>query len=71
MGKNLDPGSRIRIKVFLTKKLKDPVCSSRILALNFFSIPDPGIKKAPVPGSGSATYRMRSLLYNSTVSFYQ
>jgi len=54
MGKNLDPGSRIRIKVFLTKKLKDPVCSSRILALNFFSIPDPGIKKAPVPGSGSA-----------------
>jgi hypothetical protein len=56
--------SRIRIKEFeygiLTQKLflssqkYDPGCSSRIRIL-IFSIPDPGVKKAPDPGSGSAT----------------
>ncbi len=62
-----DPGSRIRIhikEVFLTKKLflsslkYDPECSSRIQIriLIFYPswIPDPGVKKAPDPGSGTA-----------------
>ncbi len=55
----LHPGSRILIKEFkyfypqkskkwfLSSKKYDPGCLSRI--------PDPGVKKAPNPGSGSAT----------------
>jgi hypothetical protein len=52
--------SRIRIKefkyfnpknLFLSSRKYDPGCSSRIRIL----IPDTGVKKAPDPGSGSAT----------------
>jgi hypothetical protein len=52
------PGSRIRIKeLFLSSRKYDPGCSSRIRILIFYPspIPDPGFKKAPDPGSGSAT----------------
>jgi hypothetical protein len=64
----LYPGSRIRIKEFkcfnpkkwfLSSRKYDPGCSSRIpdTDADFYSsrIPDPGVKKAPDPGSGSAT----------------
>ncbi len=58
--------SRIRIKEFkyfnpeiwsLSSRKYDPGCSSRIRILTFYPsrIPDPGLKKAPDPGSGSAT----------------
>jgi hypothetical protein len=65
------PGSRILIKEFkyfnpkkakkwfLSSKKYDPGCSSRILDPNAYfrpsRIPDQGVKKAPNPGSGSAT----------------
>jgi hypothetical protein len=64
------PGSRIRIiefmyfnpkKWFLRSRKYDPGCSSRIRIPDLdpdcypSRIPDPGVKKAPVPGSGSAT----------------
>jgi hypothetical protein len=44
-------------KWFLSSRKYDPVCSSRIRMLTFYPsrIPDPGVKKAPDPGSGSAT----------------
>jgi hypothetical protein len=57
------PGSRIRIKEFKYFKPKKlflrcrkyvPGCSSRIRILIFYH-QDPGVKKAPDPGSGSAT----------------
>ncbi len=62
---NPDPRSRIRIKEFkyfnpkkwfLSPRKYDPGCSSRIRMLTFYPsrIPDPGVKKAPDPGSGSA-----------------
>ncbi len=65
----LHPGSRIRIKEFkyfnpkktkkwfLSSRKFDLCCSSRIRMLTFYPsrIPDPGVKKAPDPGSGSAT----------------
>ncbi len=45
--------------LFLNSRKYDPGCSSRIQIpdpdLWFSSIPDPGVKKAPDPGSGSAT----------------
>jgi hypothetical protein len=55
-------GSRIRIKefkyfnpknCFLRSRKYDPGCSFRIRILIFYSsrIPDPGVKKAPDPGS--------------------
>jgi hypothetical protein len=58
----LHPGSRIRIKEFkyfnpkkwfLSSRKYDPGCSSRIRMLTFYPsrIPDPGVKKAPDPGS--------------------
>ncbi len=55
------PRSRIRIKefkcsnpkkLFLSSRKYDPGYSSRIRILIFLSIPDPGVKKAPDPGSG-------------------
>jgi hypothetical protein len=60
------PGSRIRIKElkyfdpkkwFLSSRKYDPDCSSGIRILIFYPsrIPDPGVKKAPDPGSSSAT----------------
>jgi hypothetical protein len=55
----------IRIKDFkyfnpkkvLSSRKYDPGCSSRIRILIFYPswIPDPGVKKAPDPGPGSAT----------------
>jgi hypothetical protein len=65
----LHPGSRIRIKEikyfnpkkpkkwFLSSRKYDPGCSSRIPDpdADFLPIPDPGVKKAPDPRSGSAT----------------
>ncbi len=39
----------------LSEILFDLGCSSRILDPDFFPIPYPGVKKAPDPGSGSAT----------------
>ncbi len=46
-------------KLFLSSRKYDPGCSSRILIrIRIFSpsrIPFPGVKKAPDPGSGSAT----------------
>jgi hypothetical protein len=65
----LHPGSWIHIKEFkyfnqkntkkwvLSSRKYDPGCSSRIRMLTFYPsrIPDPGVKKAPDPGSGSAT----------------
>ncbi len=64
----LHPGSRIRIKEFkyfnpkkwfLSSRKYDPGCSSRIPDpdADFYPsrIPDPGVKKAPDPGSGFAT----------------
>ncbi len=58
-----DPGSAsknlsiLTQKLFLSSKKYDPGCSSRIRILIFYPsrIPDPGVKKAPDPGSGSAT----------------
>jgi hypothetical protein len=43
-------------KWFLSSRKYDPVWSSRIRVLIFYPsrIPDPGVKKAPDPGSGSA-----------------
>jgi hypothetical protein len=40
-----------------------PVCSSRIWILTFYAsrIPELGVKKAPDPGSGSATLVMLKL----------
>ncbi len=60
------PGSRICIKEFnyfnpkkwfLSSMKYGPGCSSRIRILTFYPsrIPDPGVKKAPDPGSGSST----------------
>ncbi len=43
--------------VSFSSRKYDPGCSSRIRILIFYPslIPDPGVKKAPDPGSGSAT----------------
>jgi hypothetical protein len=60
------PGSRIRIKElkyfnqkkwFLSTQKYDPGFSSRIRTPDpdFLPIADPGVKKAPDPGTGSAT----------------
>jgi hypothetical protein len=38
------------------------VCSSRILTFYPSRIPDPGVKKAPDPGSGSATLDNMSMI---------
>jgi hypothetical protein len=42
-------------KLFPSSRKYDPVCSSRIRILIFLPIPEPGVKKAPDPESGSAT----------------
>jgi hypothetical protein len=49
--------SRIRILIFLPMffKLSEIGYPSRIRILIFLPIPDPGVKKASDPGSGSAT----------------
>ncbi len=59
----LSPGSAsknlsiLTQKLFLCSRKYDPGCSSRIRILIFYPsrIPDPGVKKAPDLGSGSAT----------------
>jgi hypothetical protein len=52
-------------KWFLSSKKYDPGCSSRIPDpdADFLpsQIPDPGVKKAPNPGSGSATLRKKPI----------
>jgi hypothetical protein len=55
----LDPGSATKISSILTQKIvfKLSDISSRIRILIFFPIPDPGVKKAPDPGYGSATLK--------------
>jgi hypothetical protein len=53
-----DPGSASKnLSIFLSSRKYDSGCSSRILDpdADFLPIPDPGVKKAPDPGSGSAT----------------
>jgi hypothetical protein len=75
------PGSASKNLSILTPKKKtkkmvskpgkyDPGCSSRIWMLTFYPsrIPDPGVKKAPDPGSGSATLSSRMKEPNITVS---
>jgi hypothetical protein len=42
-------------KWFLSARKYDPGCSSRIRDPDILHIPDPGVKKAPDPESGSAT----------------
>jgi hypothetical protein len=60
------PGSRIRVKEFkyfnpkkwfISSRKYDPGCAFWILILTFYPsrISDPGVKKVPDPGSGSAT----------------
>ena len=71
----LHPGSRIRIKEFknfkpkknkkkwfLSSRKYDPGCSSRIRMLTFYPsrIPDPGVKKAPDPGSVTLHQRLNT-----------
>jgi hypothetical protein len=46
-------------KWFLSSRKYDPGCSSWIPDADFLPIPDPGVKKAPDPGSGSATLQVR------------
>jgi hypothetical protein len=56
-----DPGfesenlSILTQKLFLSSRKYDLGCSSRILIFYPSRIPDPGVKKTPDPGSGSAT----------------
>ncbi len=69
------PGSQISIKEFkyfnpkkwfLRSRKYNPGCSSRIRILTFYPsrIPDPGVKKAPDPGSGSETMLKISLCWS-------
>ncbi len=69
-----DPGSssknlskKSQKKWFLSSKKYDPGCSSRIPDpdADFLPsrIPEPGVKKVPDPGSGSATLLMRGFFY--------
>jgi hypothetical protein len=68
---NPDTGSASRNLSILTKKLflnsrkYDPGCSFRILILYPSRIPNPGVKKAPDPGSGSATLEI--YIYKNSV----
>jgi hypothetical protein len=75
------PGSRIRIKYFkyfnpkkwfLSSRKYDPGCSSRIRIPTFYPsrIPDPGVKKAPDPGSGSKTLMCREELVMLDQNYY-
>jgi hypothetical protein len=67
-----DPGSSSNNLSILTRKY-DPDCSYRIRIL-FFPIPDldPGVKKAPDPGSRSATLKKYALKnYKSNEVFFQ
>ncbi len=72
-----NPGSLLYIKEFkyfkpnysfISSRKYDPGCSSRIMIfyrsrIRIFPIPDPGFKKAPDPGSGSATMHMFGIWY--------
>ncbi len=73
--KKFYPGSRIRIRIkefkyfypkkfFLSSRKYHSGCSSRIQILIFYPsrIPDPGVPKAPDPGSGSVTLLDSKLL---------
>jgi hypothetical protein len=58
---NSNTGILKQKKLFLSSRKYDPGCSSRIRipdpdpVIYLSRIPDPGVKKAPDPGSGSAT----------------
>jgi hypothetical protein len=56
-------------KWFLSSRKYDPGCSSRIRMLTFYPsrIPDPGIKKAPDPGS---RIRIRNIGFRFSLSLY-
>ncbi len=75
------PGLRILIKDFKyfnpkkwfqSSRKSGPGCSSRIRILTFYPsrIPDPGVKMAPYPGSGSATMDFFSLWIHSRGPFF-
>jgi hypothetical protein len=68
------PGSRIHIKefkyfnpknCFLSSRKYDPGCSSRIRILIFYPTRIQGVKKAPDPGTGSATLLQAMTTLNS------
>ncbi len=81
-GSELFPsGSRIRIKEFeyfnpkkwfLSSRKYDPGCSSRIPDPDpdFLPILDPGVKKAPDPGSGTLVDLVRIRLRRSVPLYY-
>jgi hypothetical protein len=54
-----------RKKLFISSRKYDPGCSSRIririLTCYTSRIPDPGVKKTPDPGSGSATLILNNI----------
>jgi hypothetical protein len=62
-----DPGSSKNLSIltqkkwFLSSRKYDPGCSFRIPDPDFLPIPNPGVKKAPDPGSGSATLAINKL----------
>jgi hypothetical protein len=64
--RNKHPGSATLKKWFPSSRKYDPVCSSRIGILTL-PIPDPGVKKAPDPGSGSAA--LFSIFSTGTVRY--
>ncbi len=67
-----DPGSELSKnlsiltpkKSFLSSRKYDPGCSSRIRMLTFYPsrIPDPGVKKAPDPGSATLYANWKKIL---------
>ncbi len=66
------PGSQIRFKEFKYFNPKNcflSSCSSRILIIYSSRIPNPGVKKAPDQGSGSATLLVQHLRILSRLSF--
>ncbi len=67
MGNNQDPGSGINIpdpqRWFLSSRKYYPDVHP-YPDLNFLPNPDPGVKKAPDPGSGSATLLNGDILYD-------
>ncbi len=58
-------------KLFLSFWKYDPSCSSRILIFYPSRIPDPGVKKAPDPWSGSATLHKISYRWVRVPSVYR
>ncbi len=68
-----DPRSASKTKKFFLSSWKyDPGCSSRIRILIFYAsrIPYPGVKKAPDPGSGSATLVLSLCTTGTSYSYF-